>query len=144
MTTPPSYLNIAGRCSPPLTVTMYEKKNKAKKQDVKLFCPLAFVRDWDLRNFQQWLLCFTRSQLCLMSDLTTPSVPKEYGKSCSCQITCAWLRSAQVIDLLVSQDSDPAAPTVSLTQRFPSFERKQADGLLPTFRPEICWSAEEF
>lgn len=135
MITPPSYLNIAGRCSPPWTVTINEKKTKQKNKTSILFCP----RDRDLRNFQQWLLCFTRGQLCLMNDLTTPSLPKEYGKSCSCQITCAWLRSAQVIDLLVSQDSDPAAPTVSLTiKRFPSFERKQADDLLPTFRPEIC------
>lgn len=103
MTTPPSYLNIAGWCSQPLTMTVGETKAKQKKQDVEPFCPLAFVRDGDLRNFQQWLLCFTRGQLCLMNDLTTPSVPKEYGKSCSCWITCAWIRSAQVIDLLVCQ-----------------------------------------
>lgn len=49
---------------------------------------------------------------------------------------CAWLRSAKVIDLLASQASDPAEPTVCLTLQFASFEGERADGSPPTFRPE--------
>lgn len=85
MTTPPSYLNIAGKCSLLLTVTInkLQKNENKKKQDVKLFCLLVFMRYQDLRNFQRLLLRFARSQLCLVSDLTMPLVPKQYGKCCS-------------------------------------------------------------